>query len=219
MISNSKEVQKRIKKFYGRDSIIIYPPVELAKDLTEGKKDNMKPPFYLALGRLAAYKNFNLLVQAFNLLGWPLVIAGTGKEEKALKKYAKANITFTGAVTEYDKAKYMSTCEGFIFPVVDEDFGITVVEAMSYGKPILAHRSGGPLETIREGRDGMFFDEPKLDSFVEKLKEFDKNVRGNLYKADDIREHVQMYNKERFKNEFYKFVMDKYLEYSPTNSR
>ena len=65
----------------------------------------------------------------------------------------------------------------------------------------------------------MFFDEPKLDSFVEKLKEFDKNVRGNLYKADDIREHVQMYNKERFKNEFYKFVMDKYLEYSPTNSR
>lgn len=211
LIANSKETQMRVKKFYGRGSEVIYPPVDIEPTQVK-ERNNLKVPYYLAVGRLSAYKNLDLLVQAFNLLGLPLVIIGIGNEEQRLKKMAKPNITFLGQASDEIKREKISECLGLIFPVKDEDFGIVPVEFMAYGKPVLAHRSGGVLETIREGIDGMFFDEITLENFVPKMKEFDKNVTTKVYNPQTIKEHTQMFNKERFKRKFKEFVDNKWGE-------
>lgn len=207
LLANSEETRKRIQRFYKRDSKVIYPPVETDYSQYKAEKDNLKTPYYLAIGRLSAYKNFGLLVEAFNLLGFPLVIGGTGMEEARLKRMAKSNIKFTGKMTEEQKHKAFEECLGFIFPVVEEDFGIVPIEAMSHGKPVLAHRSGGVLETLRDGIDGIFFEELTLEGFVKKLKEFDDIVRKNKFNPQDIKQNAQRFNKERFKQEFKDFVI------------
>lgn len=210
LIANSAEVQKRIQKFYKRDSVIISPPVEINVNV-KGERDNLRNPYYLAVGRLSAYKNFELLVQAFNLLEMPLVIIGTGLEEAKLKKIAKPNIKFLGKVSEEEKHKAYEECLGLIFPVVDEDFGIVPVEAMAHGKPVLAHKS---LQTLTPGLNGMFFERPTVECLVEKLKEFDSAVRKNQFNAEQIKQSVQKYDKENFKKEFADFVKEKWEAHS-----
>lgn len=218
MIANSYEVQNRIQKFYSRNSTVIYPPVEIQTEY-KPQHNNLAKPFYVALGRLSAYKNFDLLIQAFNLLDMPLTIIGTGKEEATLKKMAKPNITFLGKASEELKHQTLENSLGLIFPVEDEDFGITPIEAMSHGKPVLAHRSGGPLETIRDNRDGMFFDQINLEHLVKKIKEFDEKIQKNTFDIQGMKIRAQAYSKERFKKEFMEFVMDKWETHNAGTSR
>jgi glycosyltransferase involved in cell wall biosynthesis len=206
LIANSNEVAKRIKKFYKRDAIVIYPPVEVTWAYKTVEKNNLQPPFYTALGRLVAYKNFDFLVNAFNLLELPLTVIGTGPEETKLKKMAGHTITFAGHLTEEEKHKILAQSNGFIFPVVDEDFGISVVEALSHGIPVLAHKSGGPLEIITEGKNGMFFEKLELEHFLEKMREFDELCRKGAFEATSIKASVQKFDKERFKTELKEFV-------------
>ncbi|HSX39310.1 MAG TPA: glycosyltransferase [Candidatus Saccharimonadales bacterium] len=215
LIANSFEIQRRIKKFYNRDAQVIYPPVEVDVT-TKPHTNNLKPPYYLALGRLVNYKNFNLLVQTFNLLGLPLIIAGTGSQEMQLKKMAKPNIQFVGGVSEAQKNDLYENCLGFIFPVKDEDFGLTPIEAMYHGKPVLAHRSGGVLETIKEDRDGMFFDEITVECLVKKVKEFDEAIRKHHFNSQEIKLDMQNFgfSKEKFKKEFAEFVANAWEAHS-----
>jgi len=212
LLTNSRETSKRIQKFYRREATVIYPPVDVeTKSIVES--DNLKAPYYLAAGRLAAYKNFDLIIQAFNLLGLPLEVIGTGKEESKLKKMAKDNIKFLGQTSDEVKFQKMNECLGLIFPVEEEDFGIVPIEAMSQGKPVLAHRSGGILETLRDGIDGMFFDKVTLEEFVSKMKEFDENIKKSVYNSNSIRDHVQKYSVNRFKKEFEAFVSNKWDQF------
>ena len=212
LLTNSRETSKRIQKFYRREATVIYPPVDVeTKSIVES--DNLKAPYYLAAGRLAAYKNFDLIIQAFNLLGLPLEVIGTGKEESKLKKMAKDNIKFLGQASDEVKFRKMNECMGLIFPVEEEDFGIVPIEAMSQGKPVLAHRSGGILETLRDGIDGMFFDKVTLEEFVSKMKEFDENIKKSVYNSNSIRDHVQKYSVNRFKKEFEAFVSNKWDQF------
>ena len=212
LLTNSRETSKRIQKFYRREATVIYPPVDVeTKPAVES--DNLKAPYYLAAGRLAAYKNFDLIIQAFNLLGLPLEVIGTGKEESKLKKMAKDNIKFLGQTSDEVKFQKMNECLGLIFPVEEEDFGIVPIEAMSQGKPVLAHRSGGILETLRDGIDGMFFDKVTLEEFVSKMKEFDENIKKSVYNSNSIRDHVQKYSVNRFKKEFEAFVSNKWDQF------
>ena len=212
LLTNSRETSKRIQKFYRREATVIYPPVDVeTKPAVES--DNLKAPYYLAAGRLAAYKNFDLIIQAFNLLGLPLEVIGTGKEESKLKKMAKDNIKFLGQASDEVKFRKMNECLGLIFPVEEEDFGIVPIEAMSQGKPVLAHRSGGVLETLRDGIDGMFFDKVTLEEFVSKMKEFDENIKKSVYNSNSIRDHVQKYSVNRFKKEFEAFVSNKWDQF------
>src|SRR3989344_2720119 len=106
----------------------------------------------------------------------PLVILGKGPEEKRFKKLAKSNIKFLTTADDLEKQNAFTNSLGIIFPVENEDFGIVPVESKFFGRPVLAHRSGGVLETVREGVDGMFFDKFSIDHFLGKLKEFDSNV-------------------------------------------
>lgn len=212
LIANSYETLKRIKKFYKRDARVIYPPVETKYNDIKVETNNLKKPFYLVAGRLAAYKNVDLVIQAFNLTGLDLEIVGTGKEEARLKKLANENIKFLGPISDLELHKKMAECIGFIFPVEDEEFGIVAIEAMSHGKPVLAHRSGGPLETIREGVDGMFFDKADVETFVSKLKEFDLQVKNGAFKSDIIKANTPQYSKDRFKKELWEFVQNSWAE-------
>ncbi len=215
IITNSCETQKRIKKFYGRDATVIYPPV----DVTPSNITGSSASYYLAIGRLVAYKNFDFLIEAFNLTGMPLIILGTGPEGKKLKKMAKSNIKFIENADDSEKQKAFINSIGVIFPIENEDFGIVPIESKFFGKPVLAHRSGGVLETIREGVDGMFFDNFSIDHFVEKLKEFDSNTRAKTYKAEMIKSDTQRFSKDRFKEEINSFVNKKWEEHNAGTTR
>lgn len=216
IVTNSKNVKDRVRKFYKRNAEVIYPPVETEYKGIKGKGDNLKQPYYLALGRLAAYKNFDLIIKGFNLLGKPLKIIGTGTEEGRLKRLANENTEFLGRVSDEEKHKVIKDCLGLVFPVEDEDFGIVPIEAMIHGKPILAHKSGGPKETIRDGVDGVLFDSLELEDFTEKLREFDKKVHDGYFNTEQIIERSKNFSKDKFKEEFETFVTSKWEEKSNT---
>ena len=216
IVTNSETTRKRIKKFYGRDAKIIYPPVEVNFKSEDGLK-KAEAPYFLAIGRLSKYKNFDLLIKTFNKIKYPLVIAGTGIEEKKLKSIAGSNIIFK-KVSDEEKNKLLDGCLGLINPVVDEDFGIVPVEAMAHGKPVLAHKSGGHLETIIEGETGLFFEKDNIDSLSEKLLDFEQMIKNNKFDHEKIKSHAQKYSKERFKKEFENFVREKWEEHKKLNA-
>jgi len=216
IVTNSETTRKRIKKFYGRDAKIIYPPVEVNFKSEDGLK-KAEAPYFLAIGRLSKYKNFDLLIKTFNKVKYPLVIAGTGIEEKKLKSIAGSNIIFK-KVSDEEKNKLLDGCLGLINPVVDEDFGIVPVEAMAHGKPVLAHKSGGHLETVIEGETGLFFEKDDIDSLSEKLLDFEQMIKNNKFDHEKIKSHAQKYSKERFKKEFENFVREKWEEHKKSNA-
>lgn len=203
LLANSKEIQKRIQKFYKRNSKVVYPPIELSKDAPSTKIGN----YYLIVGRLAAYKNFDTVIKAFNQLPkLRLKVVGTGSHEKYLKKIAETNIEFLGRVTDEEKHSLMHNCIGLINSVKDEDFGIVPVEVQSHGKPVLAHKSAGHLETVMDGKTGMLYE--KLTPEI--IKKFDATVKNGTYKPEEIQKSVQHFSKNRFKIEFEDFINKKW---------
>lgn len=207
LVANSKEIQGRIKKFYGRDSTIIYPPVELGGGILEKESGD----FYLIAGRLVPYKNFDVVIEAFNNLpDLRLRVIGTGSEEKKLKELAGPNVEFMGRVNDNEKHKLMSQCLGLINAVEDEDFGIVPIEVLSHGNPVLAHRSAGHLETIKDGETGMHFDEVSSDCLVEAIKKFDAKIKSNEFDPKTIKDSTFKFSKDNFKKNFSTFVKEKW---------
>lgn len=198
-IANSSEVQDRIKKFYRRESIVINPPVDLPEFKTQSLKTK---DYFLTGGRLEASKNFDLIIKACNKLKIPLKIYGTGMQESYLKSIAGSTIEFLGGVNDEKKFKLMTSCQAFIAMAKDEDFGITPVEAMAVGRPVIAYRGGGYLESVIEGKTGEFFNEVKTESLAKVLKKF----KPEKYKPQDCQTQAQKFSKERFKKEMKDFV-------------
>lgn len=199
-IANSNFVAKRIKKYYGRESKIIYPPVEVEKFKISPEIDK----YFLVISRLRPYKRVELVMQAFYKLGIPLKIIGVGSESQdreRIKKYLKPNIELLGYVSEEEKIKYLSRCQALIHPQ-EEDFGITAVEAMASGRPVIAYKSGGALETIIEGVTGEFFEEQTWECLADAVIKF----QSNNYDPIKIREHSFKFSKEKFKKEVEEFV-------------
>lgn len=228
LLTNSQETRSRIKKFYGRESTVMYPPVDIvfndfkdsksSKDSKNSKdyisKYQPKTDYFITLGRLAKYKNFDLTIEAFNKLNIPLVVIGTGYEEKRLKTLANKNIIFAGKVNEEEKHTLIKNCLGVINAVDDEDFGIVPIEVQAHGKPVLAYKSGGHLETIKEGISGMFFNELNVDHLCEKVEEFNKAIKDKKFDSKKIIESTQKFSKERFQKEFKKFVDTAWREFN-----
>src|SRR3989339_899643 len=142
-IANSSNVAARIKQLYGRQSDIIFPPVD-TKKFQPGSLDK---DFFLVVSRLSPYKRLDLVVEAFNQLDLPLKIIGSGPARASLQKLAKNNIEFLGQLDDRDVVKYLSECRALIFPG-EEDFGIVPLEAMACGRPVIAYKAGGGLETV-----------------------------------------------------------------------
>ena len=199
-IANSKEVQKRIKKHYGRDSVVIYPPVDTER--FQNQKSKIKNGnYFLVVSRLGGYKKIDIVVEAFNKLGLPLKIVGDGPQFKYLKKVAKTNVELLGRRDDAQVTDLFLGCKALIFPT-HEDFGIVPVEAMAAGKPVIAFRGGGALETILEGVTGEFFDEQKADAIIDVVKKFD----FKKYKSKACIAQAQKFSKEEFERNIKKFV-------------
>jgi len=229
LIANSKYTQERIQKYYRRDSTVIYPPAcschsernEEAKRLNEVKNPSVSntnsslnrsgsfvaatqdDSFFLIVSRLSPYKKVDLAVEAFNKLGLPLVIIGEGKQRKYLEKIAKDNIKILGFVKDSELAQYYQNSRAFIFPA-DDDFGMTMIEAMSYGIPIIAYKKGGALEIVQEGKAGELFEAQTPEVLADGVRRFIE--KENDYKKEDMMDRAREFSKERFKREIGEFI-------------
>lgn len=205
-IANSKEVQKRITKYYMRESTVIYPPVNV-KDFTVSKKEKVKE-YYLCGGRLVPYKRFDLLVDAFNKLDKPLKIFGNGPAMAELKQGAGENIEFLGRVSDAELKKLYSECAAFLNPQ-QEDFGITMIEAMSSGRPVIAYSKGGAREIVDQGKTGVLVDFQTWEDFADTVIGFDPMA----YNPEVIRQKALTFEHEHFKNSIREFVETKLREF------
>ena len=197
-IANSKEVQKRINKHYGRDSTVIYPPVNVAR---LSRSSNQQPGYFLVVSRLGGYKRVDIVVEAFNKLGLPLKIVGDGPQFQDLKSIAKKNIEFLGRKSDEEVANLLLRCKALIFPTY-EDFGIVPVEAMAAGKPVIAYRGGGALETVLDGVTGEFFDQQTPGDIIKTVKRF----QPNKYSPVACQTQAKKFSKEKFKERLKFFV-------------
>lgn len=203
-IANSKFVAKRIKTTYGRESTVIYPPVDVESfQLQKGKE-----PFYLAASRLVPYKRIDLIVEAFaNMPQKRLVVIGDGPEMAKVRAKASSNVEILGYQTGEVLCDYMQRAKAFVF-AAEEDFGIVPVEAQACGTPVLAFGKGGARETVVEGVTGHFFEEQVVESLIQGVQAFERMDFDPLA----IRRHAQQFSTERFKKEYAAFVERALLE-------
>ncbi|MDP3991494.1 MAG: glycosyltransferase [Candidatus Colwellbacteria bacterium] len=172
IITLSTHIAKKIKEAYGREAEVIYPPVDTTvfyPDYSVPKQD-----YFLAFGRLIHNKRFDLVIEAFNELQFPLKIVGSGPHEAKLKKLAHSNnIEFLARISDDELRKVITGAKAFIFPQL-EDFGLVAAEALACGTPVIAYRAGGALDIIEEDANGLFFDEQTPNSLIEAINRFNK---------------------------------------------
>ena len=197
ILANSGFVARRIRKYYRRESHVIPPPVDTGRFHTSKTHGD----YFLMVGRLIAYKRFDIAVEAFTRLGIPLKIAGRGPELKRLQKMAGPNIEFLGRVSDEELARLYAECRAFIFPQ-EEDFGIVAMEALSSGRPVIAYRGGDIEERIEDGVSGLFFDRQTPEAVMDAVFRFD----DTLFDAEHIREKALSFDKGVFKRKIRKYV-------------
>lgn len=204
-IVNSKNVGKRLEKFYRKyDYKVIYPPIETSV-ANVSKIKPIQGNYYLTGGRLVAAKNFDKIIRAFNKSGKVLKIFGTGVVEGQLKSLAKPNIEFLGRVTDAELVALYKGAKAFLVAQEDEDAGITLVESMLYGTPVIAYRGGGYIETVIEGKTGVFFEELNSSSINEAIKKFEKMK----FNSSNCISQGKKFSKDRFKKEIVDFIKSK----------
>lgn len=191
IIANSINIDKKTKQYYHRASdAVIYPFVDDKFFVKPAKPKD----FYLLAGRLVPYKRFDIVIEAFNKLQLPLKVIGTGYDEKRLQSLNRNPKTkFLGRVSDDELIGYYQNCRAYIFPA-DEDFGITPIEAMATGRPVVALGKGGALETVINGKTGIFFNKQDPQSVVEAV---DK-INENRFDTALIQRHALKFSKKRF---------------------
>ena len=198
-VANSTVVADRIKRFYGRDSVIVPPPVAVQRFTPVTQAED----FYLIVSRLNPYKRVDLVVKAFNDLGRKLVIIGDGPDRAVLQKMSKSNITFLGRLPDPQVADYYARCKALLFPG-DEDFGIVPLEANAAGRPVIAFKAGGALDTVIDGETGIFFSELSPESLTAAVLRAENTTWDSLA----IRKHAEDYAEPRFRERFMRLVED-----------
>lgn len=204
--ADSNFVGSRIKKYYRRDFTTIYPGTRINEyPITE-----MPDDYYLVVARFVRYKRVDLAIEACNQLKKKLVVIGSGgEEEERLKKLAGDTVEFLGRVSDEEMERYYSRAKAFLFPGI-EDYGITPVEAMSAGVPVLAFGKGGALETVQEGKTGLYFHDQTVSGLVHCIEEFERN--GVAYSRQQIHDYSLNFSDEIFKGNFTNFLKDKLIE-------
>ncbi|NNM15359.1 MAG: glycosyltransferase, partial [Bacteroidia bacterium] len=201
-VANSYYVGKRIKKNYGRDSHVIYPPVDIDKfNLQEEKKD-----YYMTMSRMVPYKRMDLVVEAFSKMpDKKLIVIGDGPDFKKIQNLTKGcdNITMLGYQPNETVKKYMEGAKAFVF-AADEDFGITSIEAQACGTPVITYGKGGSLETVINNKTGRYFKEQTVEEIVDAVRGFEKE--GIEFTPAQIREHATNFDRHRFRYLFKEYV-------------
>lgn len=207
-VAISSAVKKRIKKYYYRNSEVIFPPVEIEKfAISNSQLTKIKQDYYLIVSRLIPYKKVDLAIKAFNKLDDKLVIVGTGSEEKYLRSIAKDNIEFKGFVSDEKVVSYFQNAKAFIYPQ-EEDFGITAVEAQATGCPVIAYKAGGVLDTVVDPlmesgpATGVYFDRQDEESLINAIKRFNQLS----FSKKELVNNAERYSKDRFLKEFDEMV-------------
>ncbi len=203
-IANSQITAQRIKKYYGRPAEVIYPPVNLPHFNNINNSAKKTSDYFLIVSQLTPYKMIDLAIDAFNKLELPLIIIGQGRDGKRLKKMAGPNVKLLGWQPDEIVKDYLKNCTALIFPGED-DFGITPVEAMGFGKPVLAFRKGGATETILEGITGEFFDDLCPESLADGVRRLRMNLKN--YSPLLINKRAQKFSSERFEKSIKEFII------------
>lgn len=197
IVGISRYVSDRIKKYYDRTASVVFPPVDAKRFKLTEKKDD----FYLVVGRQVPYKRVDLAVQACTTMGKRLVVIGEGSEHEALKKIAGPTIEFKGRLNDKEAAEYYAKAKSFLF-TAEEDFGITPLEAMACGTPVIAYGKGGATETVKDGITGMFFDRQTPESLMNAIQRFEKTK----FNPKTIRSHALTFDDMVFKKNFHALV-------------
>ncbi|HDZ1345702.1 TPA: glycosyltransferase family 4 protein, partial [Klebsiella pneumoniae] len=209
-IANSKFIARRIKKVYGRDADVIYPPVDVERFTLNENKEN----YYFTASRLVPYKRIDLIVEAFSHMpDKKLLVIGDGSEMNKIKSKASKNIEILGYQPNSVMQEHMKNAKAFVF-AAEEDFGITPVEAQACGTPVIAYGKGGALETVRplgqNSATGLFFGKQDVTSIVEAVNKFEISI-SELQPAD-CRSNALKFSAQRFKDEMGRYIENKWLE-------
>jgi len=207
-IAISTEIQERIKHYYDRDSVIIYPPVDVARFADQ----NVEPEdYFLIVSRLIPYKRIDLAVQAATELGVPLKIGGRGRDLERLQELAGPSVEFLGYVSDDDLPELMAKCKAFLFPGL-EDFGITPVQAQAAGRPVIAYGGGGALDTVIPGETGEHFHEMTVESLIAVMGNFD----ASAYDPAKLREHALKFDVNVFRQQITDYVNSAWQNFTRT---
>ena len=201
LFANSKYIARRIKKFWNRDALVIYPPVNVG--YFNPTNDAAREDFYVFFSRLVPYKRADIAIEACAALGKKLVVIGGGSEAKNLQELAKgkSGISFTGRISDEKVREYLQKCKALIF-CAEEDFGIIPVQAQACGTPVIAYGKGGATESVLDKKTGVFFSEQTAASCAEAIKEFEKLEAAGNFDAKKIVAHAKTFSRERFIKEF-----------------
>lgn len=212
-LANSRHVARRIQKTYRRPAQVLYPPVAVDRF----RWNQSRQDFYLTVSRFVPYKRVDITIQAFNQLGYPLVVIGEGTDADLakLRAMAKPNITFLRNPADAVVSDYMERCRAFVFPA-EEDFGITVVEAQAAGAPVIAYGRGGCAETVLNGKTGLLFPQQTANSLITAVHDFTDHQA--CFAPEIIRRHAETFSEKKFQDGLATFVADKWLKFQQGNA-
>lgn len=212
-IAISDEIRRRIAKVYRREATIIYPPVDVKRFEPSNRIDD----YYLFVGRLVPYRRLDLLIEAFNVMRRPLVIAGSGRDRERLEAMAGPTVKFLGYVPDADLPDLLARCRAFVWPG-EEDFGISPLQANAAGRPVIAYAAGGAMETVitgsRDDSTGALFAEQSVAAMIEAVESFDPlSVSPSV-----VRRHAERFDVAVFKRRIDDFLTQKYEEWNSANT-
>lgn len=205
IVANSRYIARRIKRFWGRDSLVIYSPVNTLRFYAADGVQ--RGDFYVVYSRMVQYKRMDVAIQAVKGTGRHLVVIGNGPEEKHLRALAEgdSNITFLGRAADEVLRDNLQRCRAMLF-CAEEDFGLGPIETMACGSPVVAFGRGGATETVIDGKTGVLFNEQTAESLRSALDRFESLDNGGAFNREDIIAHALTFSTERFKQEFFQAV-------------
>lgn len=204
IIANSKETQKRIEKFYRRNSTVVYPPVSIPKTINYSLSTNR---YFITVSRLAKAKHIDVLIKAANKKKFNLKVIGSGRDERYLRSISGPTVEFLDNISDKEFSKIFENARAFLFASKDEEFGIAPVEAMGYGLPVIAYRSGGVPEYIEDGANGFLFDELNEDSLLDKFAKLNRLSTKQYLKMKKLaRKTAEKFSEKNFKKSIDDFV-------------
>ena len=205
-IANSEETRKRIQKFYRRDAVVIYPPVTIPNTF-HVSRSAFRNSYYITVSRLARAKHVDILIKAANKEKFHLKIVGTGRDQEYLKSIAGKTVEFLGNIDDAELTKVYQNAKAFLFASVDEEFGIVLVEAMGYGVPAIAYKSGGVPEIVKDETNGFLFNKLTPESLIQKLKKYEALSKEEQTKMKlQSRKTSETFSEETFKKKILDFI-------------